>query len=308
MPSRACVSARACRWLGHGGELCGGTPRYAPDWGRLARYAPTQARSKVRLGLDYTACTRVQSRGTGRWHGLVRRRRLMLVRVCVHVRAQVRLGRARPWLVGSVLSVWVPTANRGSACTRQNKVDTMQSKERARHSRQRHLQDDRHGSKASTQGTVGLRGGAVRATGDWATRGRTRLGHPRLEGRVHSKVKGVEGSPCASGRDSRMVVTGSTKGEAERSRKQNRDGVEVLGWSGSWAVRSVASRRSPPHSSSGDGGLASRVGAPMAEFSSQRPRPHNSGMSSPGVVVQHLGAETSGLPPSSTPRIPGGGG
>jgi hypothetical protein len=39
---------------------------------------------------------------------------------------------------------------------------------------------------------------------------------PRLEGGVHSKVKGVEGSPCASGRDSRTVVTGSTKGEAER--------------------------------------------------------------------------------------------
>jgi hypothetical protein len=91
-------------------------------------------------------------------------------------------------------------------------------------------------------------------------------------------VKGVEGSPCASGRDSRTVVTDSAKGEAERSRKQNRDDVEVLGWSGSWAVRSVASRRSPPRSSSGDGGLASRVGAPMAELSTQRPRPHNSGM------------------------------
>jgi hypothetical protein len=65
---------------------------------------------------------------------------------------------------------------------------------------------------------------------------------PRLVGRFHSKVKRVEGSPCASGHDSRMVVMGSTKGEAERSRKQNRDGVEVLGWSGSWAVRSVASR------------------------------------------------------------------
>jgi hypothetical protein len=56
---------------------------------------------------------------------------------------------------------------------------------------------------------------------------------PRLKGRVHSKVKGVEGSPCTSGHDSRTVVTGSTKGEAERSRKQNKDGVEVLGWSGS---------------------------------------------------------------------------
>jgi hypothetical protein len=112
MPSLACVSARACRWLGHGGELRGGTPGYAPDWGRLARYAPTQARPKVRLGLDYTTCTQVQSRGTGRRHGLVRRRRLMLVRVRVHMRAHVHPGRARHRLVGSVLSVWVPTTNR----------------------------------------------------------------------------------------------------------------------------------------------------------------------------------------------------
>jgi hypothetical protein len=133
----------------------------------------------------------VQSRGTGWRHGLVRRRRLMLVRVRVCVRAQVRPGRARPWLVSSVLSVWVPTANLGSACTRRNKVDTMQSKEHARRSRQRHLQDDRHGSKASTQATAGLRSGAVWATSDRATRERTRLGHPRLEGRVHSKVNGM---------------------------------------------------------------------------------------------------------------------
>jgi hypothetical protein len=66
----------------------------------------------------------------------------MLVRVRVRVSSQVHPGRARPWLVGSVLGVWVPTANRGSMCNRQNKVDMMQSKERARRSWQRHLQDD----------------------------------------------------------------------------------------------------------------------------------------------------------------------
>jgi hypothetical protein len=40
------------------------------------------------------------------------------------------------------------------------------------------------------------------------------------------------------------VVKGSTKGEAERSRKQNRDGVEVLGLcgSGSWAMPSRGCR------------------------------------------------------------------
>jgi hypothetical protein len=70
--------------------------------------------------------------------------------------------------------------------------------------------------------------------------------------------EGGRGLTFASERDSRMVVTGSTKGEAGRSRKQNRDGVEVFGYSGSWAVRSVASRRSPPRSSSGDGGPARR--------------------------------------------------
>jgi hypothetical protein len=53
---------------------------------------------------------------------------------------------------------------------------------------------------------------------------------PRLEGRVHSKVKGVEGSPCASGRDSRTVVTGSTKGEAERymAAVQHRSDVQAF--------------------------------------------------------------------------------
>jgi hypothetical protein len=163
--------------------------RLAGDgWPNMPRHKHNR---KFGLGLDYTACTRVQSRGTGRRHGLVRLRRLMLVRVRVRMRAQVRPGRERPWLVGSVLSVWVPTANQGSACTRRNKVDTMQSKERARRSRQRHLQDDRHGSKASTQATAGLRGGAMRATDDRATRERTRLGHPWLEDRVHSKVKGM---------------------------------------------------------------------------------------------------------------------
>jgi hypothetical protein len=81
----------------------------------------------------------------------------------------------------------------------------------------------------------------------------------------HSKVKGVEGSPCVSGRGSRTVVTGSTKGEAERSRKQNRDGVEVFGWSGSLAVRSVASQRSPPRSSSGAKQTATTRHTPFAQ-------------------------------------------
>jgi hypothetical protein len=53
---------------------------------------------------------------------------------------------------------------------------------------------------------------------------------PWLEGRVHSKVKGVEGSPCASGRDSRTVVTSSRKGEAERymAAVQHRSDVQAF--------------------------------------------------------------------------------
>jgi hypothetical protein len=59
-------------------------------------------------------------------------------------------------------TVWVPTVSRNSACARRDQINTMQSKERARCGRQRHLQSDWLGSMAGSQATVGLRGGAVR--------------------------------------------------------------------------------------------------------------------------------------------------
>jgi hypothetical protein len=73
--------------------------------------------------------------------------------------------KAGPSLDGGVLSVWVPTASRNSACARRDKIDTMQSKERAHCGRQRHLQSDRLGSMAGSQATAGLRGGVVRDSG-----------------------------------------------------------------------------------------------------------------------------------------------
>jgi hypothetical protein len=56
----------------------------------------------------------------------------MLVRVRERVRAQVRPGRARPWLDGGVLNVWVPTANRSSATHVETKEQhDCKAKERA---------------------------------------------------------------------------------------------------------------------------------------------------------------------------------
>jgi hypothetical protein len=55
--------------------------------------------------------------------------------------------------------------------------------------RQRHVQSDRLGSMAGSQVTAGLRGGV--SSDRQRMRELSRLSQPRLEGRVHSKVKGV---------------------------------------------------------------------------------------------------------------------
>jgi hypothetical protein len=73
-------------------------------------------------------------------------------------------------------------------CGHWNKVNTMQSKERARCGRQRHLQSDRLGSMAGSQETAGLRGGARAAT----RRGRS---YPLLEGRASTEEQGWSASP-----------------------------------------------------------------------------------------------------------------
>jgi hypothetical protein len=90
-------------------------------------------------------------------------------------------------------TVWVPTASRNSACARRDKINTMQSKERARCGRQRHLQE----STGSARWPA-LRRRRVCAAARCGTAGniQTVSSHgsvqPRLEGRVHNKVEGVE--------------------------------------------------------------------------------------------------------------------
>jgi hypothetical protein len=107
-----------------------------------------------------------------------------------------------------VLSVWVPTASRNSACARRDKINIMQSKERARCGRQRHLQ---------TTGSArwpALKRRRVCAAARCGTAGNTQTAssqgsvQPRLEGRVHNKVGGF--SPRVPGHDGEAVVKGST--------------------------------------------------------------------------------------------------
>jgi hypothetical protein len=92
-----------------------------------------------------------------------------------------------------VLSVWVPTASRNSECARRDKArHDCKARERARRRRQRHLQSDRLGSMTGTQATAGLHGGAVRDSGHHTQTASSQGSvQPRLEGRVHIKVKGV---------------------------------------------------------------------------------------------------------------------
>jgi hypothetical protein len=67
--------------------------------------------------------------------------------------------------------------------------------------------DGRHTSVGG-RAVAAVRSNQIKSTSSWARPDFS----PRLEGRVPQQGEGVEGSPCASGRDSRMVVTGSTKG------------------------------------------------------------------------------------------------
>jgi hypothetical protein len=80
-----------------------------------------------------TICTRQRDRNRVTTSGEVH-----TTRVCAHPTPGPR--KAGPSLDGGVLSVWVPTASRNSVCARRDKINTMQSKERARCGRQRHLQ------------------------------------------------------------------------------------------------------------------------------------------------------------------------
>jgi hypothetical protein len=91
-----------------------------------------------------------------RWHNADN---MCTTRVCAHTTpGQIKAG---PSLDGGVLSVWVSTASRNSACARRDKArHDCKARERARRRRQWHLQSDRLGSMTGSQATVGLRGGA----------------------------------------------------------------------------------------------------------------------------------------------------
>jgi hypothetical protein len=88
-----------------------------------------------------------------------------------------------------VLSVWVPTASRNSACARRDKINTMQSKERARCGRQRHLQTTgsaRWPALKRRRVCAAARCGTAVITQIASSEGSVQ---PRLEGRVHNKLK-----------------------------------------------------------------------------------------------------------------------
>jgi hypothetical protein len=111
-------------------------------------------------------------------------------KVCAHPTPGPR--KAGTSLDGGVLSVWVPTASRNSACARRTKVRyNCKARERARCGRQRHLQ-----TTGSARWPT-LKRRRVCAVARCGTTGNTQAAssqgsvQPRLEGRVHNKVEGV---------------------------------------------------------------------------------------------------------------------
>jgi hypothetical protein len=99
--------------------------------------------------------------------------------------------KAGPSLDGGVLSVWVPTASRNSACARRNKGTTplqgkgaRAAKTAAAPAKRPARLDDR---LSSDGGSARWRERAAGNTQSASSQGSV---HPRLEGRVHIKVKG----------------------------------------------------------------------------------------------------------------------
>jgi hypothetical protein len=127
-------------------------------------------------------------------------------KVCAHPTPGPR--KAGPSLDGGVLSVWVPTASRNSACARRNKGTTRLQGKGARAAttaaapakRPARL-DDR---LSSDGGSARWRERAAGNTQSASSQGSV---HPRLEGRVHIKVKGELTS--RSGHDGEAVATSS---------------------------------------------------------------------------------------------------
>jgi hypothetical protein len=115
---------------------------------------------------------------------------MRMTRVCAHTTPGQR--KARPWLDGGVLSLWVPAANRSSATHVEQRNDTIAWKRSA------HGDDDSGTCKrlARLDGRLSSDGGSARrregAAGNIQTASSQGSVLPRLEGRVHNKVKGVE--------------------------------------------------------------------------------------------------------------------
>jgi hypothetical protein len=138
-----------------------------------------------------------------RWHNADN---MCTTRVCAHTTPGQR--KAGPSLDGGVLSVWVPTASRNSACARRDKINTMQSKERACCGRQRHLQTTGSARWPALKRRRVCAAARCGTAGDTQTASSQGSVQPRLDGRVHNKVKGSV-LTSRSGHGGEQVVTSS---------------------------------------------------------------------------------------------------
>jgi hypothetical protein len=224
-PSVACVCVRAeRRWHGHGSDTklmaCtrqGNRERKTARNGPAALVGDIRRRTTSRVhectctGLareDRTSsrwwCVRASrrrhSRGDGTKPTICTRQRdrnrvttsgeVHTTKVCAHPTPGPR--KAGPSLDGSVLSVWVPTASRNLACARRDKINTIPSEERARCGRQRHLQTTGSARWPALKRRRVCAAAQCGTAGDTHTASAQGSVQPRLEGRVHNKVKGVE--------------------------------------------------------------------------------------------------------------------
>jgi hypothetical protein len=110
-------------------------------------------------------------------------------KVCAHPTPGPR--KAGPSLDGGVLSVWVSTANRNSACARRNRGSTQLQGKGARAAKTAAAPAKR---PARLDDRLSSDGGSARwrerAAGNTQSASSQGSVHPRLEGRVHIKVKG----------------------------------------------------------------------------------------------------------------------
>jgi hypothetical protein len=166
----------------------------------------------------------------------------------------------------------------------------------ARAQMERHLQNDRHGSMASTQSTAGHATARRGQTNEQAsTPGSVQ---PRLKGRVHSMVKGLVSLPSCSrtrrrGGGEEGVSSDGGAGEAER-----RELVQVR-----WRSPGLQQLRLPASRSLARAAPASqrwRCRGPHTG-SLGRPRLQDDGVGAPGVRGSSSSRRTTPTPSSSSP-------